>query len=170
MEGAPVFIPNQYENMLTIEYRYGLKRRTYKKYIYVDTLRFWMSMSKVRRILKSEAHSNSQTQVIRFLYRHKLRAMSKLLQDDNTMKEFYLTHKQTGDHVEARKLRNKHVMNKDNSSDRKMMERIEESFKEYNVPLRKDYHNYIAEVRELGEHRLINLDEVVDNELHPEMD
>jgi len=152
MEGASAIVPRDYEGVITSEYSRGLRRKSFQKYVYAEDLRFWIPLSRIRALLRADAKTSIQSRLIKYLFSHRLQALSRLLEDDEIMKEFYLTHRATRDHLDEMRLRNKGIMKKMTESDKKEYSNLMDHYKEYRKPMRKDYHNYIAEVEYFEHH------------------
>lgn len=152
MEGASALVPRDYEGVIKFEYSRGLLRKSFQRYVYSEDLRFWIPLSKIRSLLRTEAKTSIQSRLIKFMFSHRLQALSRLLEDDEILKEFFLTHKATHDHLDELKLRSKRSMNKMTDDDKREYSKLMDHYKEYQKPMRKDYHNYMAEVEYLERH------------------
>ncbi|ODV96103.1 hypothetical protein PACTADRAFT_49510 [Pachysolen tannophilus NRRL Y-2460] len=118
IEGSKTFIPNNFKNILKAEYTKGLSTTTFNKHIYLPQLRLWLPFEKFYEILKnpnekSKSNRATITKVLRIIRSIKEEDILKLLEDEDILKEFYLTHDITELHqiemeylLEGKQLRN----------------------------------------------------------------
>ncbi|VEU21552.1 DEKNAAC102551 [Brettanomyces naardenensis] len=158
MEGAPVFIPNEYGDVLTSEYSNGLKSRAHSNHFYDSDLRFWVPMQKIRSTISSEANTNVQYKLLEYIANHRLESLVSLLEDEEVMKEFYLTHGNTKAHKKEVDLSDKKGLGVITDEEEQEYYDLLDTYKKYNKPMRKDYHNYMAEIQVLGNNGELQLE------------
>ncbi|QPG73493.1 hypothetical protein FOA43_000804 [Brettanomyces nanus] len=169
MEGSPVLIPNQFEDVLLSEYKRGMTRKSFNKNIYVSDLRLWMPMDTIKGRLGRETKKFLEHKLVDFLSNNRLKSLEELLGDDDIMKEFYLTYKQTRAHVNEVELVGKMKSHEITGEEWDQFHSLMEKYKEYTKPMRKDYYNYMAEVMALEDHQPVRLKNLVDEESYDEV-
>ncbi|OBA22037.1 hypothetical protein METBIDRAFT_40019 [Metschnikowia bicuspidata var. bicuspidata NRRL YB-4993] len=104
MGGVPLYIPNQISDRLKWEYSHGTDSYEFHDWFFVPKLQLWITKDKLTAIFNEEDYQNEdgnfdiQTMVTR------IQAMDdddglELLEDDETLAEYYLTSKFTDWHL-----------------------------------------------------------------------
>lgn len=171
MEGAPVLIPKDYRTVISSEYSKGLIRNYHKKYAFVDSLRIWYPTSKLAKLLQDirpdlNFRSKTSQRILDVIKNEPMKSLVNMLKDDEIMNEFYLTHDQTRNHKREMDLLKK--LEKDgslSSADKSEYIKIEEGYKGYGRPLRKDYYTYLIELQMLQDQVKLHLEEGTQNGL-----
>ncbi|ODV84471.1 hypothetical protein CANARDRAFT_200937 [[Candida] arabinofermentans NRRL YB-2248] len=158
MEGAPCLIPNDYSSVLNSEYVKGLTRDLFNKHKYLNDLRFWVPIKQIQKAVKivNNGKSLRMSKLMSFYEDHGLEILLKLFEDDEILKEFYLTHQITNNHALEFELIRKLKENDYNDNeiefevDKAQYIELMESYKHMEKPLRKDLFNYLNEIEKLG--------------------
>lgn len=148
VEGEIAMIPNNYETCLKNEYSRGLSTETFNGYVYIQPLRIWLPFYRVYNALNPGSDrlpAKKKVPLARaksFIKRHATgENIVKLLEDEEVLREFFLTHKVTQLHQREMEL----------------LKLQDSEYEEYvrmykpQKPLRKDYLQFEKEVVLRGE-------------------
>lgn len=107
MGGVPLYVPNQIEERLRFEYEKGLSDYEFQGWYFVPKLQLWVMTSKLDGIFSPDAINKDGKQnrelVILACQEMTDEQALKMLEDDEILMEYYLTHKLTGWHVDEKK-------------------------------------------------------------------
>lgn len=107
MGGVPLYVPNQIESRLRFEYSKGLVDYEYHGWYFVPKLQLWVTVDKLAKVLPEEAthfegKRNRELVIAATIAMTDEQALA-MLEDDETLMEYYLTHRLTGLHTEEKK-------------------------------------------------------------------
>lgn len=165
IEGTKTLIPNNFKDILKLEYSRGMTVTTFNRHVYLPQLRLWLPFETIYAVLKQEvediylrsARKPSRSRrvtalkIIRLMKEIDEDMVFKLLQDENILKEYYLTneitklHQKEMDDILSGTLTRHFIV--DNI--------INHKFK----PLRKDMFSYKQQVLNSGEMQKILMDD-----------
>nr|BAI45227.1 putative positive regulator of mannosylphosphate transferase [Ogataea minuta] len=148
MEGAPCFVPSDFAAVLKSEYSSGLKRFLFNKHLYLQDLRFWIPVSLVQaEVRKISGSSVRLSKMMSFYKEHEVEMLLKLLEEEEVLKEFFLTFETTSLHTREMELLAQ--INGGDESKEKEYRNLIASYKSLRKPIRKDLFNYLNELDKL---------------------
>lgn len=105
MGGVPVFVPNQIEERLRFEYSKGLDSYEFKDWYFVPKIQLWVMARKLLPLFKKEDYTDAKgntdsAKVVVLAKEMSDQKALELLQDDEILREYYLTSKYTDWHME----------------------------------------------------------------------
>lgn len=152
MGGVPLLVPNQIEERLRFEYEKGLTDFEYNGWYFVPKLQLWVMTDKLAKVLPQEAITKDGKQnrelVILGAQEMSDEQALKMLEDDEILMEYYLTHKLTSWHSEEKK----YLFTEDGKDNKNLLKDVEAKSNyisltgqiHMNKPLRKCLYEYEA--------------------------
>lgn len=104
MDGVPVYIPHEIDERLVWEYRLGLESHQHRGWYFVPQLQLWISKEKLLKIFDEKDCLDEENIFDPEMLVDKMLGMSdeealQLLEDDATLREYYLTSNLTAWHT-----------------------------------------------------------------------
>ncbi|EGW34880.1 uncharacterized protein SPAPADRAFT_145464 [Spathaspora passalidarum NRRL Y-27907] len=150
ISGVPVYVPNDILSMLNHEYSVGTKSYYFDGYYYVPVLRLWLQEERLLVLFKPEQYESSSDdtrheKIINLIKQLGEEEKLKLLEsNEETLMEYYLTHKFTTFHEVEKKFMLDHSLQSSiqDLSGNSEYHQLTSKFKMSNKPMRKSLYDY----------------------------